>query len=321
MNKIKISADTALAIINGIMQDKDINYTLTDTTVPEEWQGKTIQEILNVYYYTFKHRPINTEDLVAKWFCEEKQNSLYSLTRAFCILSLSQTERVFSKNVDVLTTTANLEYWIQTEKVKLLEELFEDIELATNGIRIPVQIGSEDRQVLISVGALGITDIEEITEFGEMSVCDISIDLIFYPNVKSMSDYTVKMFVPKSIYGDKEEWVELPISSISLSSNMTQKSVPLINTPKEVGNINLSRVKSIVMTFDGYNNRAIDYISNMAFTSGFNGYDNNTPIRLSVERDNNQYEYDCVVKDHSIVVQEGSENETHSLTLDIRGIR
>ncbi len=319
MNKIKISADTVLSIIKGIMQDEDINYVLTDTTAPEEWQGKNIQDILNVYYYTFKHRPMNTEDLVAKLFKEKLPNSLYSLTRAFCILSLSQTERVFSKNVDVITTSANLEYWIQTDKVKLLEEMFEDMEIATNGIRIPVLIGKENRQVLIAIGGLNITELEGVTEFGEMSVCDISIDFVFYPDVISMSDYAVKMLVPKSIYGDEEAWIDIPISSISLSSNMTQKSLPLINTPNEVGNINLSRVKSIVLTFDGYNNRAINNLTNMALSSGL--INNNELIKLSVARGDNSYEYDCVVKDHSIIVKEGSENETHSLALDIRGIR
>ncbi len=319
MNKIKVSADTVLAIIKGIMQDEEINYKLTDTSAPEEWQGKNIQDILNVYYYTFKHRPMNTEDLVVKLFNEEPSNVLYALTRAFCILSLSNSERVWSKNVDVLTTTASLEYWIQTDKVKLLEEMFEDMDVATNGIRIPVQIGEENRQALVIIGTLNVTDIEETTEFGEMSVCEIDINFVFYPNATSISDYNVKMFMPKTQY-DEAAWVELPISSISMASNMTQKSLPLINTPQEVGNINLSRVKSIVLTFDGYKNRAIDYIADLALKIGLNEYDNNALIKLLVTRGEKQYEYDCVLKDHSIIVQEGSENETHSLTLDIRGI-
>ncbi len=41
MKKIKVSQETVLAIMQGIMSDKDINYTLTDTTAPQEWQGNT----------------------------------------------------------------------------------------------------------------------------------------------------------------------------------------------------------------------------------------------------------------------------------------
>ncbi len=318
MEKIKISQDTVLAIMQGLMNYKDINYTLTDITAPEEWQGKNIQDILNVHYYTFKHRPMNTEDLVRDLLKEEPTNSLYSLTRAFCILSLSSSERVWSKNVDVVTISVNLEYWIQTEKVKLLEDMFEDLSIATNGIRIPVQIGSEDRQAVIVIGELEVDDIEEITEFGEMSVCAVSVDMVFYPNAVSISDYVVEMLVPQSIYGDEEEWIAIPISNISLSSNMTQKSLPIINTPNEVGNINLSRVKTIVLTFDGYKNRAIDYVTNLALASGQN--DNNELLQLRLTRNENEYTYDCIIKDHSIMIQEGAENEIHSLTLDIRGI-
>ena len=53
--------------------------------------------------------------------------------------------------------------------------MFEDMEIATNGIRIPVLIGKENRQVLIAIGGLNITELEGVTEFGEMSVCDISM--------------------------------------------------------------------------------------------------------------------------------------------------
>ncbi len=318
MKKIKVSQETVLAIMQGIMSDKDINYTLTDTTAPQEWQGKKIQDILNVFYYTFKHRPMNTEDLVKDLYKEMRFDSLHTLTRAFCILSLSSYERIWSKNADVVSVSANLEYWIQTDKVKLLEDMFEDLSIATNGIRIPVQIGTEDRQAVIIIGSLDVDDIEETTEFGEMSVCSVSIDMVFYPNSTSLLDYTVEMLVLDA--NNQETWIEIPISSISMSSNMTQKSIPLINTPNEVGNINLSRVKTIVLTFDGYKNKAIDFIVNMSLESEQLDYDNNTLLKFRVTRGEKQYMYDCVIKDHSIILQESAENETHSLTLDIRGI-
>lgn len=318
MKRIKVSPDTALTIIQNMLNDKDINYTITDESAPEDWQGKKVQEILNVHYYAYKHRPIDTEKLIFD-LMKTPYNSLESLTRAFCILSLSNTERVFSRNVDVLSTTANLEYWIQTDKIKLLEEMFEDLDIEVNGIRIPIQIDTEDRQMLVMVGDLNVTDISEITEFGEMSVCELSIGLIFYPNAASLSDYIVSINLP-----NEQEPVELPINRISFSTSMTQKSVPLINTPEEVGNINLSRVKSIVLAFDGYNNKAIDYITRKTLINGQNtplvNSDNNELISVNVKRGEYTYTYSCVIKDHTIIVEEGSGNESHSLTLDIRGI-
>ena len=61
MKKIKVSADTVLAILKGIMDDEDINYTITDLSAPKDWQNKKIQDVLNVEYYTFRHRPVDTD--------------------------------------------------------------------------------------------------------------------------------------------------------------------------------------------------------------------------------------------------------------------
>ena len=98
---------------------------------------------------------------------------------------------------------------------------------------------------------------------------------------------------------------------------MTQKAVPNINKPSEVGNINLSRVKSIVFTFDGYNNRLVNYLADKTL----NGIsDNNELISLRLTRNEDTYTFNCVIKDHLITVQEDTGNETHSLTLTTRGM-
>lgn len=316
MAKIKVSADTVLALIKGVMEDPAINYTIKDVSVPD-WMNKTVQEALNVEYYTFRHRPADTEVVIGELIKQGlPTNELQALTRSFCILSLGHIERVFSKNNDIVTVPINLEYWVQSDKVKLLEDMFEDIAVETIGERIPVQIGTEERQMVIALGSLNISEIQETTEYGEMSVCDIDIDLILHPNVSTMSDYQVKFSVDK-------KWVQVPISSLSVSSNMTQKSVPKANNVREVGNINLSRVKTFVITFDGYKNEFIDKLvaDSMSDDSANEGMDNNESIFLKVTRNNKEFIYECVVKDHTITVQEDTGNETHSLTLTRRGIK
>lgn len=320
MKKIKISADTVLSILKGIMGDADINYTITDQSAPKEWQGKKVQDILNVDYYTFKHRPVDTEVLVQELAKQgQDTNVLYALTRAFCILSLNSTERVFSKNNDIVNVSANLEYWLQTDKVKLLEDMFEDIAIETSGIRIPVQIGTEKRQVLVALGSLNISEIEETTEFGEMSVCDIDIDLVFYPNAYSKSDYTAEFLV-------NSKWVELPFSSLSFSNTMTQKAIPNANKVQSVGNINLSKAKTFTFGFDGYHNDFIDQLVSDAYLGDIDeegnivpDTDNNELITLRLTRGEKQYIYNCVIKEHMITVQEDTSNESHSLVLTRRG--
>lgn len=316
MAKIKVSADMVLAILKGIMEDPAINYKIEDVSAPD-WLNKTVQEALNVEYYTFRHRPADTEVVIGELIKQGlPSNELQALTRSFCILSLGHIERVFSKNNDIVVVPVNLEYWVQTEKIKLLEDMFEDISVETTGERVPVQIGTEERQMVMALGSLNISELQETSEYGEMTVCDIDIDLIFHPNVSTMSDYKVEFLV-------EEDWVQVPVSSVSISTNMTQKSVPKANNVRNVGNINLSKVRSFVLGFDGYKNKFIDELVEDFLDDGLTkkDTDNNKSILMRITRNGKQFMHECIVKDHTIITQEDTGNETHSLTLTKRGMK
>lgn len=318
MAKIKISADAVLAILQGIMNDPAINYTIEDISAPSDWQGKKVQDALGVEYYTFRHRPVDTEAVVEELIKQGKEyDTLEALKRSFCILSLNSTDRVFSKKNDIVTISVNLEYWVQSDKVKLLEDMFEDMAVETTGERIAVQIGKENRQALVAIGALNIAELQETTEYGEMSVCDIDIEIVFYPNATNLSDYTIEFIVDNN-------WIEVPISSLSMGCSMNQKAVPNANSVRSVGSINLSRVKTFVMAFDGYHNKFVDYLMELALSDDVTknkDFDNNTAIGLRLTREGKQFFYDCIIKEHSIMVQEDTGNEVHSLTLTRRGIK
>lgn len=316
MAKIKVSAETVLAILKRIMEDPAINYTIEDISA-RDLLNKTVQEVLNVEYYTFRHRPADSEAVIGELIKQGlPSNELQALTRSFCILSLGHIERVFSKNNDIITIPVNLEYWIQTEKVKLLEDMFEDISVETIGERIPVQIGTEERQMVMALGSLDVSEIQETTEYGEMSICEIDIDIILYPQASSISDYKLEVLMG---YNEDERWVQVPMSSIAIATTMTQKSIPFVNKPRDVGSINLSRVKSIVITFDGYKNDFINFITD--YSLGSTGVDNNKVIQLKLTRNSTPYTYSMIVKDHTITVKEEVGNEVHSLTLTKGGIR
>ncbi len=322
MGKIKVSADTILSILRNIMKDEDINRTITDVSAPAEWQGKKVQDVLNVEYYTCDHRPIDTAIVVSELMEQgETPSSLYSLERSFCVLSRGSVERVFSKDNDIVTVTANLEYWLQSDKVKLLEDMFEDMAIETTGIRIPVQIGTEHRKAIFVFESLDIEEIQEATEFGKMAICETNVTIIFYPNVYSKSDITAEILYDK-------QYVNLPYSGLSMSSSMTQKSTPFMNRPSEVGSINLSKVKSFVFAFEGHDIEMIDDLVKNAFASDYSPEgeeieqtENNKPIILKITRGEMVFYYNTTIKDYSIIIQEDSSNETHSLTLTTRGVK
>lgn len=312
MRKIKITADKVLQILQRIFAEEEI-----DTKLEE---GR-LQEQLNVKYYTFKHRPQDTENTVVQMH----QQGKLEVGGAFCLLSLLGMERVFARDTDIVTVSVNLEYWLQTEKVKFLEELVENVSIETNGRRIAVEIDGEQREIVMAVGAMQITELEEATVYGEMAICELNIDLVFYPQIVSKLDYTVEFAVGESV--EMCRWIALPISSLVLANSMTQKSLPQVNRVEQVGNINLSAGRTISLTFDGYVNAFVEEIVANSLVADMiedkvntDSIDINKSIYMRVTRREKQYIYACVIKEHTIQIQEDTGNEVHNLTLTARGI-
>lgn len=314
MSKVKVSANAVLEIIQSIFNDEDVNDIIDDTTAPKNWKGKTIQEALNVEYYTFKHRPLSTEAIINEKMQEGLTvNKLYAMDRSFCLLSLDGTERLFSKDVDMLILSATMEYWIQTSKIQLLEDLIDNCNLATCGLRIPVAFGEETRQAVIVFNQLQTTDIQTGTICGEMAVCEVEVNLLLYPDVVSYSDYTVTF----NWFDETAKTATMPLTSISVVNTMTQKSVPVVNSPQNVGSINLSSSKSYVLVFDGYNNEFINFIAGLSLGGS---EDNNQSLLMTIKRKETEYTQDVIIKDHQITVNADTGNETHTLSLVTRGI-
>ena len=317
MKKIHITADAVLAIIRSIFEDEDVNITVDDTEAPETWQGKTVSEILNVEYYTFKHRPSSTQDAVKNILAAKGEaNELAALNCAFGLLTVGEIERLFSKDVDTVVLQASLGYYIQTDKIKLLEYLIEDCNIALCGLRIPVQFGSETRRAVVIFDRPNVGDIQSTAPFGEMANVDVEVAMLLYPDVASYSDYTINIgFTDNGV----EKSADVPLSSFSAAETMTQDAVPSIKARESVGQINLSRATSFVLVFEGYNNDFINYITDKALTP--NSTDNNEPLTLKITRSVKTYTHSVIVKDHQITVNADTGNETHTLTLVKRGMK
>lgn len=315
MKKIRITADAVLAIIRGIFEDEDVNITVDDAEAPETWQGKTVSEILNVEYYTFKHRPSSTQDAIKNILAAKGEaNELGALNCAFGLLTVGEIERLFSKDVDTVVLSATLQYYIQTDKIKLLEYLIEDSNIALCGLRIPVQFGSETRRAVVFFDRPNVSDIQPAAPFGEMANVDVEVAMLLYPDVASYSDYTINIgFTDNGV----EKSADVPITSFSLASVMTQDAVPSITHRETVGEINLSRATSFVLVFDGFNNTFVNYLTAKSFAPG--GVDNNQPFTVKVTRGENTYTHEMIVKDHKITVNADTGNETHTVTFVKRG--
>ncbi len=325
MEKVKITADGVLTIIKSILDDEDVNTIITDPSAPPDWQGRTIQDILNVEYFTFKHRPLSTAAIISQKIKEgQETNELAATDRGFCSVVRGEVDRLYSKDVDVCVLSPTMEYWIQSDKVKLLEDLIEDCNVATSGLRFPVKFGippkageadtRETRQAVILFNGPDVVDIQTGTACGEMAVCEVTVSLLLYPDVVSYADYTVSF---EWLDGEDTKTATVPLTSLSTVSIMTQKAVPFMNAPNNTGEINLARANGWVLVFDGYNNEFINYVSDNVFSAEG---DNNGTFVLIIQRAGKTYRHDVVVQDHQIVVNADTGNETHTLKLSPKGV-
>ena len=98
--KVRITADAVLAIVRGIFEDEDVNFTVDDISAPESWQGKTVGEILNVEYYTFKHRPEASQTIIERIMQEKGYATrLEALNRSFCLCRLATSKDFTQKTL------------------------------------------------------------------------------------------------------------------------------------------------------------------------------------------------------------------------------
>jgi hypothetical protein len=146
--------------------------------------------------------------------------------------------------------------------------------------------------------------------------------VLLYPDVVSYGDYEVSF--QWKLDEELTPFVAVPASSFSIVNVMTQEPVPLPNVTRNVGSINLSRAKSFVLVFDGYNNAFIDYLADLSLDTNASENDNieynNQPLTMQIKRKDKTYTHSVIVKEHQIIVNADTGNETHTLSVVTRGL-
>lgn len=318
--KVRITSDAALQIVCGIFEDEEVNVEITDESAPKEWQGKKLGDVLNVEYYTFKHRPIAPNDIISKILAGNGEaDKLAALKQSYCLFSLDNIERLYTKDADVAVLEATLQYYVQTDKIKLLEYLIEDSNIAVSGYRIPVQFETEMRKAVVFFGRPKMAELHTVSQFGEMAHINIDVAILLHPDIASYSDYNVKVSFTDNngvTYSD----VQVPLTSFTFVDTMTQDAVPYMSNRQKVGSINLSSATSFVLVFEGYNNPFINYITDKALNANLQYNDNNQLFTLTIERAGKTYMHEVVVKDHQTTTNADTGNETHTLSFVTRGL-
>ncbi len=321
MAKVIFTADTLIAILKNIFEDEDLDTVVESGR--EEWKGKTLSEILNVEYYSYKHKPAATESikdiLIAQDSSLAGMGVLEVLKRSFCLVKLDSIQRLYSKDIDQIGVEGTLQYWLQTDKVKLLEALIETANISLCGLKLPVIIDGESRRVTLFFDTPSVT-IEGQTEIGESAIVSIKVTMMIVPNTSSYADYQILFEIPKLDNPEQFEFVELPITSIQFGNSMTPKSIPLMRDTSKNNNVNLSNVSVFTLVFDGYiGNRVVemfaDDILSKASINIANVTDNNKIYPMKLTRLGREYIYSLRLKDAKISVNNDTGNEQFTISL------
>lgn len=324
-DKIKLTADGVLDILTRIFKGEGVNHVIGENA-PDAWRNRTVTDVLNVEYYTYKYRPDDTKRIIDELLNASADasadasvkvvNTLAALDRSFCILSRGEIERVYSKDEDTIhLSDVSLEYWVQTSKIKLLENLIEDCNISLCGRRHQIDIDETTAySAIIIFGTPEVTDIRQDTVCGEMAKCVVGVEMLIYPSATSYCDYTVSFSVGNGDSGITD--CALPLKSIKITSSMTQRGLPHIENGRRTGSVNLANANTFLLTFDGRRGNAfIDYLTKKTLSEPDEVRDNNDIIAMKIERDGQSYTHRVIIKDHQISVEANTENETHMLSL------
>lgn len=326
MRKVSITADTVLNIIQSVFNDNDVDNISSDD-LPADWQGKSIQELLNIKYYTFKHRPESTEMIIREKRDEgEDVNELEALNRSFGCLVLNGVDRIFATNIDVSTCSAKLDFWVQTSKIKLLEYLIDKVNIALSGRVLPLEFKMQDntvehRTVALVFGRLDSPEYDTASEIGESVQCSVDVELTVQPKTILMSDVKVEFATETPNDPSVENaWdsvmIEVIAEDFNVVLNTQPKSIPLVNNNSHTGITNLSLGRTFALTIPAVDNNFIRWLT--SYTLG--EVNINAPLYLRTTINGTVRIFTTVIADLSYTAKNDGTDTMFSLTLNERGI-
>lgn len=313
MVRTRFTANTLKDIVNTVLSDEDVNSIVKDGK--EEWIGKTEMNVLNVHYYTFKHKVANNTEKIAIMKSQDdtlQEDKLDMVKQSYCLVTINSQQRQFSKDIDQISVEGNLEYWLQSEKVHLLEDLIESANLATCGLRIPLEINGQSKSAIIYFDSFSASSLKQ-DEFGETMVVNVGVSLLIKPQFDSYSDYKFEFLIDN-------KYIELPVTRFNYDISMVQKSLPRVNRPSLTENLNLSCVTCFTLFYNpNKDNLAAQMLKKdslkKATTNILEVPKNNKSYVLKLSVDNESYVYNLILKDYKGQVDNSIEDEGATVVL------
>lgn len=232
MKRIRMTADILLNIVQGIFKSADFD-------IDADGKKSTAMQALNFEFYSFKRRVKTAAD-----YLESMEKSL---NQAYCLCELTSAQRLYSRDIDHLTIEGRLTAWLQTAKIKLLEALIEECNMAYCGEVCEIEIGEFKRSMLVEFSVLQPQDVQSASEIGEAAIISIAVKMELAPSISSYDDYKIELS-----FDGGETYLIAPYTSWTYVYNASQVALPLANQ-SDSGFINVSRSNSISLSLYEFN--------------------------------------------------------------------
>lgn len=306
MAKPRITADILLQIVKGVFKAND--YKIEDQK--SKFFDKTINEVLNVNFYTFKRRLTNKRNYIEQF----KE----SLRTAFCLFELNPNLNItFSNKLFMATPSATMTFFIPTSKVPILDDFIGYCNSELNGESFTATISGEAKKVKLFFSAMTEVEVQKDTIIGEASICTIGVSFIISDDIASMSDY--KFEIGTLTNNQDVKFYPIFPNTFGGDKTMTPKATPYVNQKGSTAQINLSNARVISLSFYGLNSPLIDEFYNMAMDDEETPIDNNKPYFLKITRRGEAKVFKTVLSSIKLNVEDNTGYENYVATFVKRG--
>lgn len=299
-----------------------VNENSEKVVVIDEESGEKIKEIdlaeyLNISFYNWKQRLVNTDDNIEDTdqrisVFEAWLKSLnFSLNKSYALVEVIDEDVVASQEIDSSTIFGRITFLIQADKIKNLE--YYNTKIRNKFLGVPQDIQNSFGEIIKSYILLGslVYDQEPLmTAIGECVIVTSNFKVSYLGDAQTFNDTKVEIsltgddlyYEDGSIVGTTK-YMEMPITKYTWQNIWTLQPQPMANRPDLTGHIAtaISCVKTL--TFYDFNKELINAFNEMFWNCSCvkkNGRisqikEINEPIYIRITNKGNTYVYRDVI--------------------------
>lgn len=246
------------------------NIVLIDEETGEQ-TSVDIVDYLNLHFYTWKKRLVETDDeyygkepsLFESWL----QSLNFSMNESYALVEILDEEVVVSEDIDSSTKIGQISFLVQTNKIKNLEYYVNKVRSYYMGRPETIQNSLGDSvTAFLTLGTLLYNEEVQQTQIGECVIVTCNFRLSYLNEAQTYKDTKVEIsFNGDDLYdatgqivdenGDPTEtkYLQMPITKLTWQNVMTSTPLPYWERPDLTGYISSSISCPKTISFYDYN--------------------------------------------------------------------